>query len=159
MNMFVFAYGSLLNPRSRQKTLPGERSVRKAVLCGYQRKINAPVNGYLYLNIVPRKTKSVEGKIISVTSLEIEILKLREPGYACVNVTEKLESDVCGIVYAFIAPDVSYRDLKIPRSYIETCLMGKSDSEREAWIQETIMENEIEEDMRNPIYKNVVQIK
>lgn len=155
MKMFVFAYGSLLNPQSRKKTLSGNREIRRAVLCGYQRKMNALVNGYLYLNIVPKKTKSILGKIIAVTRAELEMLKLREPGYACVNVTEKVRGDVCGIVYAFIAPDVFYPNLTIPGSYIATCLAGMSEVEKKKWWAETVIENEILNDLECPVYENV----
>lgn len=156
MKKYVFAYGSLLNPKSLSKTLPGKRAAKWTKLLGYQRKINAPVGGYLYLNAVPRKEKSIPGKIILITENELEALKLRESGYACVDVTDNLEATVDGIVYSFLAPNEAYPDLKIPRSYLSTCLVGKTKSERRAWLEETLIENEVFEDLANPVYINAV---
>ncbi len=156
MKISVFAYGSLLNPQSLQKTLPGNRALRWTSLLGYQRKINALVNGYLYLNIVPRNGKWVSGKLITVTERELEALKLRETGYVCVDVTDRIEIPVKGIVYAFIAPDTASPDLKIPRSYLLTCLSGKSEVEKKLWLKETLIENEIEEDLDHPVYIHAV---
>ncbi len=94
--------------------------------------------------------------LINVTERELEVLKLREPGYDCVDVTDRIEIQVKGIIYTFIAPDEAYPDLKIPRSYLITCLSGKSESEKKLWLEETFIENEIEEDMTNPVYINAV---
>ena len=142
MRISVFAYGSLLNPKSLKKTLSGNRVTEQASLLGFQRKINAPVSGYLYLNIVPRSGKKVQGMLISVNAQELEVLKLREPGK--------------GGVYTFRAPDKAYPDHKKPRSYLTTCLDGKSASEKKLWLEETLFENEIEEDLTNPVYINAV---
>lgn len=94
--------------------------------------------------------------LISVNAQELEALKLREPGYECVDVTDRIEIPVKGVAYTFIAPDKAYPDLKIPRSYLITCLYGKSESEKKLWIEETLIENEIEEDLTNPVYINAV---
>lgn len=156
MRIYVFAYGSLLNPHSLRKTLPGNRASRWTSLFGYQRKINAPVDGYLYLNIVPRESKGVLGKILAVTERELETLRLREPGYDCVDVTDRVGIPVKGIVYVFIAPDRTSPNLKIPRSYLITCLSGKSEVEKKLWLEETLIENEIEEDLDHPVYIHAV---
>ncbi len=156
MKIYVFAYGSLLNPKSLQKTLSGNRTTKPMMLLGFQRKINALVNGYLYLNIVPRSGKWVPGMLIAVTKEELEVLKLREAGYDCVDVTDRIEIPVKGIVYAFIAPDTASPDLKIPRSYLLTCLSGKSEVEKKLWLEETLIENEIEEDLDHPVYIHAV---
>lgn len=158
MKIYVFAYGSLLNPKSLQKTLPGNQTTKHGILLGYQRKINAPVNGYLYLNIISQRDKKLSGMLINVTERELEVLKLREPGYNCVDVSDRIEIRMKGIVYAFIAPDKAYPDLKIPRSYLITCLSGKSESEKKLWLEETCIENEIEEDLINPVYIHAVTI-
>lgn len=152
----MFAYGSLLNPKSLKKTLSGNRVTEQAVLLGFQRKINASVSGYLYLNIVPQSGKKVRGMLISLTAQELEVLKLREPGYECVDVTDRIEIPAKGVTYTFIAPDKAYPDLKVPRSYLVTCLSGKSESDKKLWLEETLIENEIEEDLANPVYINAV---
>ena len=154
MKSYVFGYGSLMNPKSIRKTLPGERAVEPARLLGYQRKINAPVDGYLYLNIVPRAEKKVEGVIIPVTDKELQQLKKREVGYGCVDISNSLERRKRRNTYTFIAPDRSYPNLQIPRSYLLTCLLGKSSTDRQQWLAETIIENEIKEDTKTPVYAN-----
>lgn len=142
-----------MNARSREKTLPGEREVRFVRLLNYQRKLNAPVDGYLYLNIVKAPGKSVPGVLIPVTSSELGGLTAREPGYERVDVTKQLDEEVNGEVYAYMAPDLAYPDMKIPRSYIQTCIRDFSDVDAQTWISETIIANEIEEDMENPVYE------
>lgn len=155
MNLYIFGYGSLMNPKSLEKTLPGERAVLSGTLMGYQRKINAPVNGYLYMNLVPNPKMTVRGVVVQVTSLELAQLKLREPGYECVEITKSMEKKPNGAVLTFIAPDKSYPKLKVPRSYLLTCLMGVKE-EKEKWLQETMIQNEIEEDVQNPVYINAI---
>ncbi len=155
MQLYVFGYGSLTNPTSVAKTLPGKRATISTILIGYQRKINAPVNGYLYLNIVPQAHTKVEGVLIAITAQELETLKEREPGYARTDITDKLATPLEGMAYTFIAADTSYPQLKIPRSYLLTCLSGKTPKEKEIWLQQTIIENEIEEDSTRPVYANV----
>ncbi|MDP3957504.1 MAG: gamma-glutamylcyclotransferase family protein [bacterium] len=156
MKIYIFGYGSLMNPKSLLKTLPGERTTRWATLLGYQRKLNAPVNGYLYLNIVPRVGKRAEGKVIAITKEELGKLQKRELGYKCVDITERMEEKIEGAVYTFLAPDKSYPGMQIPRSYLATCLAGKSDAEKQLWLKETAIENEIVEDMFKPAYVNAV---
>lgn len=156
MKIYVFGYGSLMNPKSLQKTLSGERATSWATLLGYQRKVNVPVNGYLYLNIIPRVGKKVEGKVIAITKTELERLRKRELGYDCVDVTDQMQEPTGGTVYAFIAPDISYPNMKIPRSYLITCLLGRSEAEKQLWLKESVIENEIIEDMSAPVYANAV---
>ncbi len=153
MQKFVFGYGSLMNPKSLQRTLPGATAV-PAQLFDFQRKFNIPVDGYLYLNIVPKSGKVMEGVCIPVSDEELAKLKSRERGYECVDVSEKI-SGVEGVAYAFIAPDKGFPGLKILQSYIDTCLAGVSDEKQNQWIEETIIENEIENDRENPKYANI----
>lgn len=156
MKIYIFGYGSLMNPKSLLKTLPGKRATRWATLLGYQRKFNAPVDGYLYLNIIPCTEKRVEGKVIAITKEELGKLRKRESGYECVGITERMEEKIEGVVYTFIAPDNSYPSMKIPRSYLTTCLVGRADAEKQLWLKETVIENEIIEDMLKPVYVNAV---
>ena len=144
-----------MNPKSVLKTLPGERTTHHATLIGFQRKINAPVNGYLYLNLVPRAGKKVDGVLISITIEELEYLKKREPGYECVDVSSSVEKKIDGTVYTFIAPHISHPKLRVPRSYLKTCLSIIPDVQKTRWLDETIIENEIAEDLNAPVYANV----
>lgn len=152
--MYIFGYGSLRNPRSRALTLPGERSVIETTLRGYARKFNAPVNGYLYLNIVQKSDACVQGTLIRVSDEELERVKLREIGYECIDVSQLIENPQALSAFAFVAPNNSYASMKIPRSYINTCLSDLPKSEKDTWLSDTIIENEIEEDSNNPVYVN-----
>ncbi len=154
MKKYVFGYGSLMNPRSMQKTLPDKTAKQRVGLIGYQRKFNFAAEGHLFLNIVPRDGFVVKGVLVSVTNEELKRLKRREVGYDCVEVSDKVVSLVKGHVFSFIAPDKNFPNLKILRSYLNTCLGGLPREERTKWIEETIIESEIEEDMDNPKYRN-----
>jgi hypothetical protein len=151
--LYVFGYGSLMNPKSLAHTIPGEKVAMRTHLKGYQRRLNVRYGDYLYLNLAPRQHMGVSGVLIPVTPEELEALKKREYMYECVDVTTQITDTVDGIVYAFIAPDISIPELKVPRSYILTCLAGVEEAERGSWLSETILENEIEEDVSAPVYE------
>lgn len=150
MQTYIFAYGSLMNPRSLARTLPGDRATRCATLKGYRRRMNLPYNGYAYLNIVPEDGSSVQGVLIPVNEMEFELFTSREEGYERVDVTRQLEERPEGTAFAFIAPNAEC-GLKVPRSYIRTCTSEMTPEECEQWIAETVM-GEIEEDLDNPVY-------
>lgn len=152
---YIFGYGSIMNKTSLAKTLPGERVARPATLFGYQRKVNAPVNGYLYMNIVPNETMSVDGLLVAVTDEEFALMIPREPGYFAVDVSQQISAPTDTKVIAFVAPNKAYPKLQIPRSYLETCMRDLPQSIRKRWLAETVIENEILEDLENPVYKNV----
>lgn len=155
MKKYIFGYGSLMNQRSLEKTLPGKKIADRVDLIGYQRKFNFPAESYLFLNIVPRAKYIMRGVLISVTDEELKTLKNRETGYECTEVTERIVETVEGRVFAFTAPDGNFPNLKILRSYLNTCLKGVPEKEQAKWIEETIIENPIEEDSNDPKYKNV----
>ncbi len=144
-----------MNPRSLQKTLPGKIIERRARLRGYRRKFNMPVNGYLYLNIVLEEGAVTCGVLVGVSDSDLERLKAREVGYRCLDVTRDILEAADGRVFVFIAPDNDYPGLKILQSYINTCLQGVPENEREKWLEETIINNKIEDDLSSPKYKNV----
>lgn len=150
-NIYIFAYGSLMNPRSLERTLPGARITRRALLRGYRRKMGVPFDGYAYLNLVKDADSEVWGILIPVNQNEFELFSSREEGYERVDVTAALDTTVQGTAYAFIAPD-SDTHLKVPRSYIETCTRGMTADEKKQWLDETIM-TAIEEDLENPVYE------
>lgn len=105
---YVFAYGSLINPVSLAKTLPGiEPSACVPVLCrGYRRRFDVafPNDGsqsdksyfddggrrpafVLMANMVPA-TESINGICIPVSTSEVEVLKGRELRYDVVDVSD-----------------------------------------------------------------------
>lgn len=151
---YIFGYGSLMNNTSLALTLPGPRTIQSATLKGYQRSVNVPYGDYLYMNIVPNKDMSVEGVLIEISDEEFGPLKEREAGYDAVDVSESIESKVEGAVIAFIAPDTEYPKLKIPQSYLATCMRDLPESKKHQWLKETILKNEIVDDLRAPVYEN-----
>lgn len=155
MKKYIFGYGSLTNKRSLQKTLPNKKTTKWVRLAGFQRKFNAPAQGYLFLNIVPTNNRAIKGVLIPVSSEEFENLKKREVGYEAVDVTNKIKEPVDGRVFTFVAPDKNYPKMKILRSYINVCLEPLPPEEHQKWLSETIIENEIEDDSKNPKYKNI----
>lgn len=152
---YIFGFGSIMNKTSLAKTLPGERRSRPATLFGYQRKVNAPVNGYLYMNLVTNEGMSVDGLLVPITDEELELVCPREPGYSAIEVSGNISVPVDSEVIAFMAPDRMYPSMHIPRSYLATCMRDLPESIRGKWLAETIIENEILEDLKNPVYVNV----
>ena len=146
MQLYVFGYGSLMNKESLARTVPSEKEITWVRVRGYQRKFNKRGHRYLYLNIVESIKKNVSGVLIPVDEYELELLKGREFGYDCVNISHRLVEKVDGIVYAFMAPDNHYPELKVSRRYIETCLGGLDPSQHKKWLKESILLNDIEED-------------
>lgn len=144
-----------MNPKSLQRSGIRVVKTQKARLRGFSRKINAPFDGYLYLNLVRQSGSVVEGVLLDVEDRELEKLTQRELGYELVDVSESLIQERSNIrVYAFIAPDIDYPGFKVPRSYIVTCLAAVSEAERDRWLAETIITNVIEEDLNDPVYSN-----
>ena len=146
MTIYVFGYGSLMNPMSLARTLPREHTFHPAVLPGYKRRMNHRYKDHLFLNIVPRDDSCVDGLLIPVNENELETLKIREQGYACVDITTQLQNAIDGVAYTFIAPDVSYpSEFTIKRSYIDRCLGGVAPERHDEWVRETVIENTIDE--------------
>ncbi len=147
MQLYIFGYGSLMNPMSLARTLPREHTFHPALLPGYKRRMNLRYKEHVFLNIVPREGSVVDGLLIPINENELETLKIREQGYECVDITSLLHDKVDGTAYTFIAPDVSYPDLTIKRSYILRCLGGVAPERHGEWLADTIIENEIDEDI------------
>ncbi len=143
-----------MNKISLAKTLPGFRETQPATLYGYQRKLNAPVNGYLYLNLIENEDMSVDGIIVSVKDEELALMCIREDGYKAVGVTEQINIPINGEVVAFIAPDKTFPDMQIPKSYLKTCTRDLPEPIQDIWISETVIENEVLDDLQSPVYIN-----
>lgn len=154
---YVFGYGSLMNPKSLERTLPGKKRALRVCLKNYQRKFDMPVDGHLYLNIVPRNGQSVEGVCIPVSPKELAMLKKRERGYSCVNVTKNMTKNFTGEVFAFISAEKSFPDMAVLQTYIDTCLAGVPKNKRKKWLADSIIENRIENDRKNPKYANIAK--
>jgi gamma-glutamylcyclotransferase (GGCT)/AIG2-like uncharacterized protein YtfP len=152
----IFAYGSLMNPRSLHKVVPGERAFTPATLRNYRRKCNAADEGrpYLAMNIVFAEGYSVEGYVLDFYEHEFSAILERERGYAQVNVAHLLTQKSKVSVYAFVAPDKPQTTGIVPRSYLLTCMMGIPREKRENWLADTLIECDILEDLDTPVYAN-----
>ena len=160
-HQYIFGYGSLMNPQSLQKTLPGKTITRRVHLNGYRRKFNVliPQKNCLALNIISEKDSVVEGVLIKVSDADIEDLKKREVGYTCADITADIREYVDGRVLTFIAPEGDYPDAKILKSYLETCLGGVPADMRDEWLKKTIVVNQVEDDTAEPKYTSAILLE
>jgi len=155
--MNIFAYGSLVNPKSRSQTLSKRSSClcEDAVLKNYSRKLNAPYenDGFLYMNIVPKVGRNINGVVIKVSKEDLPSLIEREKGYELTNVTKSLSEKYDEDVFAFTQPDTQYPEMNVLQSYINTCLASVAQDKQAMWLSETIIDNEIFNDTKDPIYE------
>jgi hypothetical protein len=98
--MYLFGFGSLININSAQKSF--QRVLKQEDLIpvqikGFQRVWNALesvkfdedlVNG-VFLNIEKNPQNTLYGVVIKITAQELEVLKLREKNYSCINISFK----------------------------------------------------------------------
>ena len=137
----IFGYGSLLNEKTIQRRLPGQKIVSRATLGGYQRTFRKLGNDHVYLTLRRRTNSTVIGTLIDVSPPELAILTCSEPGYTLADITDDMldNTSTSPRVYCFIAPPVEIvpDHLKsIRRSYLKTCLDGLPEEERERWFKE-----------------------
>ncbi len=155
MSFLLFAYGSLINKNSRKQTLASSELIKEhVVLNGYARKMNAPyLDGYLYLNLVPKQNCSVSGSILEISDTDASKLAKREEGSELVDITSELNVNFGGQVFAYMQPDKKYPEMKVLKSYINTCLSYLPKNEHNTWLKETLIENEVVDDSENPLYE------
>ena len=98
--MYLFGFGSLININSAQKSF--QRVLKQEDLIpvqikGFQRVWNALesvkfdkdlANG-VFLNIEKNPQNTLYGVVIKITAQELEVLKLREKNYSCINISFK----------------------------------------------------------------------
>lgn len=155
--MLVLGYGSLMNPESLAKTSPTATILKRVRLQGYQRKANAMSDAFpeVAMNIVPNEHSSLLGALINLPEVDLPALRQRETGYEMVDVTAAIEPRPEEAVFTFIAPDrTEYRGKKIHQSYLDVCLGGVPETEREQWLAETIIECEITTAPRQKEYRH-----
>lgn len=138
----IFGYGSLLNEKTIQRRLPGQKIVRRATLGGYQRTFRKLGNDHVYLTLRRQEDSAVTGTLIDVSPPKLTVLTRSEPGYTLVDVTSDMRDYPSEEprIYCFIAPPVEVvpDHLKsIRESYLKTCLDGISQEERQKWMDET----------------------
>lgn len=157
--IYIFGYGSLLNAQSRAKTFDEQQVITGVYLHGFQRKCNACSKKHIDLgmNIVRNPKMSVEGVLIKVLGTEFPKLESREDGYQSVDISDFVSVDVADPVFTFIAPDEKSTNI-ILRTYLDTCLGGIHLGMHDLWLKETIFENEIYDDRKDPLYPNYVPL-
>lgn len=137
---FIFGYGSLLNDESRLRSAPNSAVVeRHAILEGHQRVFNVAYGEHVYANVRPNVDYDVIGTIMEVTPEGFEQLQERERNYEVVDISDRLAGDWSQSVYAFIGTDNTQGSETVKQSYLDLCLSGVSQDNRERWLEETIM--------------------
>jgi len=98
--MYLFGFGSLINLKSAQKSFQRvlkQNDLIPVQIRGYERVWNAiesiqfndeVVNG-VFLNIQKNENATMFGVVIELSKEELEILKLREKNYACIEIDAK----------------------------------------------------------------------
>lgn len=141
----VFGYGSLLNPKTLRERFDGKITA-DATLRGYQRTFRKEGREHLYLTLreIEPDGNGVWGTLFDVTLPGFAKLARTEPGYDLLDVTDGLAGYPADApqAWCFIAPPLG--DEKIPpakmrirRSYLNRCLGGVPEPERELWLAET----------------------
>ena len=156
-NRYIFGYGSLMNPESLAVTSTTAKIIARVKLNGYQRKVNAMSDAYpeVAMNIVPSAAYTVEGVLIEFPEADMPQLQTRETGYRMVDVTKSMQDTFDQAVYTFIAPNRSeYAGKVVHQAYINTCLGGVPEDDREQWLLETIVECGITDRPREKRYRH-----
>lgn len=95
--MYLFGFGSLINLKSAQKSFRRvlkQNDLIPVQIKGYERVWNAlesiqfndeVVNG-VFLNIQKNENATMYGVVIELSKEELEILKLREKNYSCIEI-------------------------------------------------------------------------
>jgi hypothetical protein len=146
-----------MNPASLGKTSSTARIQKRITVVGYQRKANATHEYFseVALNIVPNPVFSVTGVLIDFPESDLPALRTRETGYDMVDISHDLAEAVTSPVYTFIAPNTSeYYGKYISSEYLDICLEGVPDNEREEWLLETVIECGISDKPNKSVYRH-----
>ena len=141
-NTYIFGYGSLLNDQSRLRSAPCSHLVEQyATLVGYQRIFDIAYGDHVYANIRKNPDMEVLGVVMEVTNFGFQQLRERERNYDIVDISTQLVGNKWdkSPVYAFIGSDNTRGTETIKQSYLDLCLSGVRESDREEWIKDTIM--------------------
>ena len=115
--LYIFGYGSIINPQSAEKTLRRNLNKNEIVECNlgkYERVWNVvdsviisdskhTLTDAVFLNIQKNKDKLTNGVIIEISKVELERFDERERNYDRIDVTENIIPKINdGIVYTYI---------------------------------------------------------
>jgi hypothetical protein len=115
--MKVVAYGSLMHRPSLEATLRRPAALTRITIPGWRRVFNAPFpDGLSYLNIAPALSGQIEAGYFTVEAAELPLFADREAGSELVEVMSGY--------HAFVWPRPAWRELPVPRSYLEVCRQG-----------------------------------
>ncbi|MFA7244537.1 MAG: gamma-glutamylcyclotransferase family protein [Patescibacteria group bacterium] len=144
----IIAYGSLLDSKSRQKTIPTTKKLTPLNLKGYERIFNAPFKDRAYLNMRKNPDSEVQVAYFKVNDSELDDLISRESGSDLVEVANDC--------FAFIWPEKKSAQLPVYASYIKVCERGAAELGINFW-QGTIEPVEIIDDLTDPKYPNYAE--
>lgn len=139
----IFGYGSLLSPKTLKDRFDG-KILANATLFGYKRTFRKDGRNHMYLTVRPASGGGVWGTLFDVTLPQLVKLARTEPGYDLVDITIGLLGYPADApqVWCFIAPalkdsEIPQEKARIRRSYLDRCLSGIPEPERERWLKET----------------------
>lgn len=147
----IFAYGGLILPESRSKTLGTEVKAAPAILNGYERFWGFRVPDYhlTTVSLRPNENATCAGVLFPVTVEQLKRLDLREEGYLRVKLskerilllsaTEVISSEEM-TVYTYMSEVYSVPDLENPiaQSDIDAILIGSLKLYGEEFTREII---------------------
>lgn len=139
----IFAYGSLMNPDVLRGLIGRAPALSPARLPGYRRIMNAVLRGHIYLNLMPSASFVVEGVLFDVNDEEFKKIEEYEVGYRRYDISNQLAPPHETPVYVYIIPGAKSVPGTVTREYMDRCLGGVAPEKRDAWLAETLIQNEI----------------
>lgn len=145
--VLIFGYGSLMNEDSHTYTV-GENHIDHGFfnLLGYERIFNACFMGNVYLNIKPNSQAQTIGNIIEITPDGFSRLKDRESGYSFIDVSDNIDNPWNRPIYTCFIEGGTQISGSIKQSYINKCWEPLQMSDRQQWLNDSIMLTPIEQD-------------
>jgi cation transport regulator ChaC len=143
--IYVFGYGSLINPRSIQKTVSREVSrdelqpamlrdfVRKWDLVEWIKFVNDPSGSIVpavFLDVAKQPGRQVNGVLLALTEEELAKMDGREKNYGRADVSHLIEPHVASVVFTYVGKEIHTRPVAgacVPDDYEALVLAGVRD--------------------------------
>jgi cation transport regulator ChaC len=143
--IFVFGYGSLINPRSIQRTVSREVSrdeLRPAILRDFVRKwdlvewikfVDDPSGSIVpavFLDVARQAGRQMNGILLALTEEELVKMDGREKNYDRVDLSHLIEPQVAGDVFTYVGKEIHTRPVVgacIPQDYEALVFAGVRD--------------------------------
>ncbi|CCN83129.1 putative BtrG-like domain protein [Vibrio nigripulchritudo SFn27] len=168
--MYIFGYGSLINPESRKLT--GQTGdAFPAIVNGFDRHWSKVDGSYQISPLVVTSGKgSVNGVLIEIDDHELLEFDKREAGYHCIKVVvSQIESDTVidasADVWMYVKDETASPCVNAPimQSYVDTVLAGClsiSSQFAERFVQSTLgWHHPLENDRHQPKYGRIAGVK